>query len=94
MIIIGNEIASGNKQAILEQRGEGQPKARVKLPEFLNDVNPIFYEFSVWEVPGRRLEGGMILGEIVALMLALAAFTIIPKWAMLSLTLWLGREPF
>lgn len=44
-----------------EIEGETQRNARqrVKLPDFLNDVNPIFYEFSVWEVPAQRPEGGI-----------------------------------
>jgi hypothetical protein len=49
------------EKIVKEREGETQrnTKPRVKLPEFLNDVNPIFYEFSVWEVPGQRPEGGL-----------------------------------
>jgi len=36
------------------------PPPRVSLPEFLKKVNPIFYEFSVWEVPDERPEGGIV----------------------------------
>lgn len=36
------------------------PPPRVSLPDFLKKVNPIFYEFSVWEVPAKRPEGGIV----------------------------------
>jgi hypothetical protein len=38
---------------------EGSHK-RLTLPEFLNKIDPIFYEFSIWEVPNERPEGGMV----------------------------------
>jgi len=33
---------------------------RLTIPDFLKKVNPIFYEFSIWEVPEKRPEGGMV----------------------------------
>lgn len=44
------------KETVGKTLRNGQP--RVTLPDFLNEVNPIFYEFSVWEVPERRPQGG------------------------------------
>lgn len=42
------------------KQAQRSPSGRITLPEFLKKINPIFYEFSVWEVPAERPEGGRV----------------------------------